>query len=154
MCRGGYQNRPRRSREEARRRIDGVTGHRVGASGCAAEVPSDNRTGVDADMKPDGPVKKRGPPFAQFLASLDHVEGSTQGADRIVAMRPRRAENRHDGVANVLFDEPAISSDDFAEHLEQRILKCPNIFRVKALGKGRKAGDISKQHRDLPPVGS
>ena len=51
----GHQDRAgRRGRQEARRRVHGVAGHRIGGAGGGAEAAGDDRAGVDADVQRHG----------------------------------------------------------------------------------------------------
>ena len=96
-----------RELEEARREIDGVARHRVVAMHRAARVGGDDLAGRDTHV--------RGERASVFLRErLQRVvngSGGTQRAHGVVAVRDRRAEQRHDAVAHVLVDRAATLLD-------------------------------------------
>ena len=78
-------------------------------------------------------------------------EGSAHRPLGIVLVRDRRAEQRHDGVANELLDSAAepleLRAEPFVVGREQRA----HVLRVEPFRASREANEIREEHRhDLP----
>ena len=85
------------------------------------------------------------------MALLDGVadaERRPQRALRIVAVRARRAEDRHDRVADVLLDRPAVALDLGGDRLEVRALDLSDILGVARLGPAREADHVDEEDGD------
>ncbi len=73
--------------------------------------------------------------------------------DRIVAVRNRRAEDRHHGVADVLVHAAAETLDDRVDGAEEPFQQLADVFGVRALRQPRVAAQVGEQHGDGPPLG-
>ncbi len=81
-----------------------------------------------------------------------HRNGRADRALGIVLVCDRSAEDRHDGVADVLVDRPAVALDLVRERAEERRQDPPEVLGVEALGERRGAGDVGEQHRDQSAI--
>ena len=77
------------------------------------------------------------------------VERGPGGTERVVVVRPRRAEQRHDGVPDVLVDRAAVADDDTVDERREAGDELAHLLRVKLLRQRREAGDVGEQHGDL-----
>ena len=119
-CRLADQHGSRRgSRLDALRGVHRIAGHGV-REDISGQQARDDLTGVDADTDRDGdavaPLERlverpRGP--------LD-LERRAYGADAVILVRNRRAEDGHDRVADVLVDRPPVVLDRAREDAEVR----------------------------------
>jgi hypothetical protein len=96
---------PRRALQP-RRHVDRVTRREPLAGGADHDLAA-----VDADVPLDPERRQRGP----------HLQARPHRPQRVVLVHHRRAEHRHDGVADELLDDPAVALDDR-----------PHLFRVLA----------------------
>jgi hypothetical protein len=76
-------------------------------------------------------------------------ERRVAGADRVVLMRDRRAEQRHDAVAQDAVDGALVAVDAVHHRAERRIQDSPGILRIGVLDQRERALDVGEQHRDL-----
>ena len=93
------------------------------------------------------------PLMAQGRAALEHVQRGLERALRVVLVGDRRAEDRHHRVAHELLHEAVIARDRLGQHLEQRVLERPYLFRIEPLGERGEARQIGEEDRDLTAVG-
>ena len=105
--------------------VDRVAG---GQALGVAGVAGDDFAGVDA-----GPVLQGDPELGsegdvEVLQRLAHLGGRSHGPQRVVLVHPGQAEDRHDRIADVLLDRPAVALQDGLhrrevqrEHLSQRL---------------------------------
>jgi hypothetical protein len=71
---------------------------------------------------------------AQFGHTGLDIERGTYRPQRIVAMGNRRAEERHDGIADMLVHAAAILRDDGVGARVERVHQPPEIFGVELRG--------------------
>ena len=84
----------------------------------------------------------------ELLDPLEDRETGPDGALRVVDPRERRAEHRHDRVADVLLDDPAVALDPFARVLEVELVPIADVLGVGAVGARGRAHDVDEQDRD------
>ena len=72
----------------------------------------------------------------------------------IVAVRDRRAEQGHDGIAHVLIDGPAVGADDAVNRCEQAAEHRVGLFGPAVAAVPREIGEIGKENGDLAPLDS
>ena len=89
---------------------------------------------------------------AQLTDREDQLESGANGALGIVLVRGRRAEGRHDGIADELLDDAAVALDDLAGHLEVSRQQLADVLGIAGLGQGREADEVGEQDRDEPPL--
>ena len=80
------------------------------------------------------------------------IERCPRSAHRIVVVGSRGAEERHDGVADMLIDRAAITDDDAVHQRREARHKLMNLFRVQRTRKGREPGEIGEEYSDLAPL--
>jgi hypothetical protein len=79
---------------------------------------------------------------------LVDVERGAGGAERVVVMRPRRAEQRHDGVPDVLVDRAAVADDDAVDERREAGNELAHLLRIKLLRQCGEPGDVGEQDGD------
>ena len=130
---------------EARGRVDDVAGrHSLSAAGIGPE--DDQRlAGVHADA------------HVQVEAGLLLVQPVDRSPDRerradralgIVLVGHRRAEERHDGVADELLDRPPVVLELVAQERVVRRQGAADVLDVHALAPAREPDEIGEEHRD------
>ena len=63
-------------------------------------------------------------------------------------MRDRRAEQRHDFVANKLVDGAGVLLDNGDQTFEAGVDQCSHLFGIQFLGQRGESGNIGKNNRD------
>ena len=84
----------------------------------------------------------------EFLDPLEDRETGPDGPLRVVDPGERRPEYRHDGVADVLLDDPAVALDPFARVLEVELVSIADVLGVGAVGARGRTHDVDEQDRD------
>ena len=83
---------------------------------------------------------------------LDHPvtdrQRSPDGALGIVLVRDRRAEQRHDGVADELLDRPAVVFELGAEPRVERRQERADILGIEALGSRCESDQVGEENAD------
>ncbi len=137
-----------RDLEEAGRQIDGVARHRVVAMHGAAGVGGDHLAGCHTDV--------RGQRAAVFLRErlqrLVNGGGGAQRAHGVVAVRDRRAEQRHHAVAHVLVHRTAALLDQAVDQLEVAREEPVHAFGAELVGERRRSAEVREQDRDHPTL--
>ena len=67
----------------------------------------------------------------------------------MVLVRDRRAEQRHDAVAQDPVDRAFVAMHGIHHHAERRIQDAPRVLRVGAFDQRERALDVGEQHGDL-----
>ena len=78
-----------------------------------------------------------------------HVEGRAAGPQRMVLVSDRRAENRHDAVAQDLVDRAFIGMHGIDHDLLKGIEQRTDLLSVQVLDEVGRALDIGEQDGDL-----
>ena len=136
------------------RRLDPLRGvHRVPHHGVVplplgADRAGDDHAAVDADVDRQRDRQLR----VQARERLLHFERGAAGPLRVVLVGDRRAEERHDAVADELVDHPAVARNRLAERLEAAVHDHRHLFRVELLAHGREAGDVGEEDGDDLPL--
>jgi len=131
----------RRGLLEARGGIHGGTGHE---ELCRLAGAGHGLARVDTDPDPERwtiDVVGARDPFSQR-------ERGTHGAVRVVVVRGRNAEDRHDRVADELLDRAAVRPQDPARGLERLTERRAYDLRVMAQAHLGRADDVSEQDGD------
>jgi len=144
VCRLAEQDRPwLRELLQTSRQIGGVAHGRIVHTEVVADATDNNRARVQSHPD-DRPLTVNG--FAK--APLD-AQSSEHSAARMVLVRDRRPEERHQPIAEELIDGPFVPVD-----LRESELKDPAEERVhglgaQALGEGSRVGEVGKQYSEI-----
>ena len=76
-----------------------------------------------------------------------HLERGFDGVERIVRFRHRRAEHRHDRVADELVDHAMMGEDALDHAAEVLVQEVEQRARVHALADAGEGADVGEQHR-------
>ncbi len=76
----------------------------------------------------------------------EHLRGGPDGAQRVVLVQERHAEDRHHGIADELLDRPAVPLDDPFHAFEVAGEEIPQQLRVGPLPERRRADDVAEDH--------
>ena len=82
----------------------------------------------------------------------DELEACTNGPLRVILVCRRRAEHRHDGVADELLDHAAVPVDDLARDVEVAGEQLAHVLGVTGLGQAREADQVGEEDRDEAPL--
>ena len=83
---------------------------------------------------------------------VSSAERRPQGSGRVVLVRRRHTERRHHGVADELFDRPALRLELLAHRPEVRREHLLEPLGVQALAEARRAGHVREQDRHQTPL--
>ncbi len=78
--------------------------------------------------------------------SLAHLDSRPAGAEGVVLVRERDAEDRHHRVADELLHRAAVAPDDLVHPLEVARKQRPQRLRIRRLPQGRRAHHIAEEH--------
>ena len=78
------------------------------------------------------------------------LAGGSNGAQGIVLVDGRHAEDRHDRVADKLLDRATVALDELPGGGKRAAEHVPHGLRIQALAELRGAGDVGKQDCDGP----
>src|SRR5439155_18769973 len=134
----------RRSLFEASGGVDRVTGYE---SLPGRDVAGDDLTRVDAcavaDRDSPAPLEL----FVQRRETLAHLDGGSDGAERVVLVDAGKAEDGHDRVADVLLDRSAVPLECPAHLIEVARHDLAYRLRVELLRHRRRSLDIREDDR-------
>ncbi len=105
------------------------------------------RVQPDADLDGDAMRAEdtgRVPPHA-----LLHAEGSVTGADGVIFLRDRRAEQRHDAVAHHLVDGPLVAVDGLHHAFQDGVEKLASLLGIAVGEQLHRALEVGEEDRDL-----
>ena len=87
-----------------------------------------------------------------FTRPVADRERRSDGALRVVLVCGRRAEERHDGIADELLHRPAVMLELVAEVLPVRGKQRSYVLRVHALRARREADEVGEEDGDDLPL--
>ncbi len=115
----------------------------------AADRAHDDVAGIEAD--PDLHVDPV--PLADVLGverdRVLHPERGIAGPGRVVLVRQRGPEERHDAVPEHLVDGPLVAVDGLHHELEDRVDDLPRFFRVPVRQQLHRALQVREEHRHV-----
>ena len=135
-----------RELRQARSEIHCIASDGVIAMGRAARRRGDNFSTRDADVCDERAVELHG---QRGHCSVD-VDGRAKRPLDVVAIRDRRAEHAHHGIADMLVDCAAPTRDHRIRALEETRQQSMRLLRVQRAGKARVAGEVGEDDRHLP----
>ena len=89
----------------------------------------------------------RAPLSIQLIQRLAHFQRCLHGAIGVIRIPKRRAEQRHQRVADVFVDDPAVRFHDAAHAREVMIKNREHVVGVERFAHGREIAQIGKQNR-------
>ena len=129
---------------EARRQVDRVPHDRVLLAAVGAEASRHHRAAVDTDVHAEAHAVGGVDPGERF----PHVQCRAQRALGVVLVGLRRAEERHDLVADELVHGPAVVLDDGHEEVEALIHDAADPLGVQRFRERREAREVGEHHAD------
>jgi len=130
---------------QARRDIHRIT--RCTAAACAG-VTDHDLARVDADAHLDLEVPLGPERGVQRPKRLLHVRRRSNRPESVVLVQHRDAEDGNNGVADELFDRPAVVLEDLAHRLEPATHDRAERLGIEALTQARRARDVREHHGD------
>jgi hypothetical protein len=129
----------------------GVDGIAEDERRCSSRLRRQYLAGVDAGTDRHGDTPRRRELLVELGQPFAHLGGRPDGAQRIVLVRQRDAEDRHHRVPDELRDRPFVALHDelhlgevARQHVSQRL-------GIEGLAQARGSGDVREQDRhDLP----
>ena len=113
-----------------------------------ARVASDHLSGVDADAKPDPRAEPAVELIVQGLQPPEHLGGGADGAQRVVLVGDRHAEDGHDGVSDELLHRAGVVLDRHPHLVEVAKHHLAHGLRLEPLAKSGGTGHVAEKDRD------
>jgi hypothetical protein len=147
---GCHQDRPwHRYLFHARREMGRLPHRRVVHVQVAPDGPHDHFSRVQPDADVDGNAVRALHLLGVAPDGLLHPERRIAGANRMVFMRERRPEQRHDPVAHHLVDGTLVVMDGLHHAFHHRIEKLPRLLGIAVGEQLHRPLQVGEQHRDL-----
>ncbi|MCX5738622.1 MAG: hypothetical protein NTZ61_09035, partial [Proteobacteria bacterium] len=128
---------------------DRVSLRRVVHAQVIADLADHHLARVDPDARREAQAL-RAPKLVRVRAQrIAQVQRRVAGALRMILVRDRRAEQRHDAVTGVLVDGALEAVDAFGEDLEEALEDAVPLLGVELPGQFHRALHVREQHRDL-----
>ena len=83
------------------------------------------------------------------LDGLLHTQRRVTSAHGVVFVRHRRAEERHDAIAEHLVDGAFVAVHGIHHDVQRRVQELAGLFRIEARDQFGRALEIGKEHGDL-----
>src|SRR3990172_5006925 len=142
---------------QARRHVHRVAGHEGLAGG---RVAGHHLAGVDAGAQLDAQAVVALEVLVPGRERVAHLGGRAHGAEGVVLVDRRHAEDGHHRIADEFLDRAAVALQDLLHRGERAAEDPAHRFRVEMLPDGGGAGDVAEEDRDgladlarLPGVG-
>ena len=85
---------------------------------------------------------------AQHRALLAYLGCRANRAQRVVLVRRRHPEDRHDRIADVVLDRPAVTLDRITYAAKPPLHRPPQRLGIHPLPQRRRSHDVGEDHRD------
>jgi hypothetical protein len=142
----------RRRLLEAGGDVDGIAGDE-GLPGRG--IAADDLARVQANAEGDGRAEATAQMLVQPCEAILHLERRPAGAESIVLVRLRNAEDGDDGIADELLHRAAVALERPAHLVEVGEHELPDRLGIDALAHRRRAGHVAEEQRgELTPLGS
>ena len=115
------------------------------AGACA----NHHRARIDADPHSQLHVPRQ---FVELRDGVENRQARARRALRVVVVRRRPAEVRHQAVAQVLRDVPLVAGDRRRRRTMKAGQALPPFLRVNLRRDPRRAHQVAEQHRQMPPL--
>jgi hypothetical protein len=133
----------------ARRQVRGLSDRRVVHAQVAADRADHDVARVDADADLDLDAMAAAHLLGVAADRVLHAERGVAGAHRMVLVRQRRSEQRHDAVAHHLIDGPVVAMHRLHHARQHRVEDVPRLFGVAVGEQLHRAFDVGEQHRHV-----
>jgi hypothetical protein len=110
-------------------------------------VERNHLSGVDAGACRERHAKALLERGVQLVQRVAHAHGGTHRTQRVVLVRARQAEDRHDRVADVLLDLAAVARDLLRHRREVALLHFVKRLAVQPLAQGGGILEVGKHER-------
>ena len=111
------------------------------------------RTTTSPELSPTRSCTSTPMPAADLLCiaanGLLHGQGGIAGPHRMVFMRDRRAEQRHDAIAHDLIHGPLVAVHGCHHAFQDRVEELPRFLGVAVGQQLHRAFEVGKEHRHL-----
>jgi hypothetical protein len=114
-----------------------------------ADRPHDHAARVQTDADADREAVLPADPLGVSPHRLLHAQRRIAGPDRVILVRHRRAEERHDPIAHHLVDRPLVTVDGLNHAFEHRVEELPGLFGVAVGEQLHRALQVCEEHRHL-----
>ena len=115
---------------------------------CASRAASHHFSTGNADVNLDRPPA----PVLDAVHQFVNLDRSPDRSLRVVTMRDRCAEDRHDGIANMLVDCPAVALDDTIDDLKKPAEQLVYFLGIALAAQTRESAEIGEEHCHLAAV--
>ena len=122
---------------------------RVVHAQVVADRADDDLAGVEAHAHREAEAVRAPQLVGVALELVAQMQRRVAGALRVVLVRDRRAEQRHDAVAGVLVDRALEAVHAVGEDREEALQDPVPLLGVELLGQLHRALHVGEQHRDL-----
>ena len=136
-------------RFHALRQADGVSLRGVVHAQVVADLADDDVARVEADAHAERHAVLHAHVVGVLAHGIAQMQRRVAGAMRVVLVRDRRAEQRHDAVAGVLVHRAFEAMHALGEDREEALEDLVPLFRIELLGQLHRALDVGEQHGDL-----
>jgi hypothetical protein len=144
------QDRARRGELlHAGREVRGLTHRGVVHVQIGADGPNDHPARVETDTDLDEDAVRTEHVLGVPLDRLLHPERRIAGADGMILVRHRCAEQRHDPIAHDLIHRALVAVDGFHHELEHRIEELARVLGITVAQELHRALEIGEEHGDL-----
>ena len=136
-------------RLHALRQADRVPLRRVVHAQIVADPADHDLARVEADAHPERDAVPHAHLVGIFAHGVAQVQRRVAGALRVVLVRDRRAEERHDAVAGVLVHRALEAMDAVGEDREEAVEDLVPLFGIELLGQIHRALHVGEEHGHL-----
>ena len=111
------------------------------------------RTTTSPELRPDPDLHVESLLAPQLLGipadGVLHRQGRVAGPHRVVLVRQRRAEERHDPVAQHLVHRALVAVDGLHQPFQDGVEQTPRLLRIAVSQELHRPLQVREQHRDL-----
>ena len=133
----------------AGRQVRGLTYRRVVHAQIGADGADHHLARVEPDTNLDEDAVRAEDPVGVPLDRLLHPERRVAGPHRVILVRERRAEQRHDAVAHHLVDGALVAMDGLHHPFEHRVEELARLLGIAVGEQLHRALEVGEEHRDL-----
>jgi hypothetical protein len=147
---GRQQDRPRhRHLLHARRQVRRLPDRGVVHVEVAADRADDDLAGVEADADVHRHAERAMHALRVLADALLHAKRGVARSDRVLFVRDRRAEQRHDAVAHHLVDRALVVVHGFDHPLEHTVEQSARVLGVAVGEQLHRSLEVGEEHGDV-----